>query len=438
VPKLELPIERFELACGAVLLVSQRKDAPVCAVQAHVRGGPALDPKGFEGLAYLTGTLVDQGTARHGEEEIANLLEPAGGEIHGDAGGLGGTIVHDQRPLLFELVAELLTSATYPADKVARQKKRLLDRLLVERDEPRTQGGLLFRNLVYGDHWLGRATYGTLRSVARIDARDLRAHHRRNWVAKRGVIAVCGDVDGESVRRTFERLLRNWKPGTPLDPKPPVFPERAVRIGAFSAARQQVHLYLGHLGIARNDPDYATLVVMDHILGTGPGFTNRISRKLRDELGLAYTVHASIHGSAGLLPGMFTAYIGTSPQHVRTAIDGFLAEIRRIQEEPVELAELELAKSYLIGSFPLGFERAARRAGYMISHEIHKFPADNLDRLLRQFAAVTPDDVRRVARGHLHPDASVVAAAGPIRREELSALFAARARPRRKSAAARG
>src|SRR5439155_19302531 len=84
IPRLVLPIERFELACGAVLLVSPRKEAPVAAAYAHMRGGPALDPPGLGGSAYLVGALADQVTRVHDEEEIANLLEPAGGEISGD------------------------------------------------------------------------------------------------------------------------------------------------------------------------------------------------------------------------------------------------------------------------------------------------------------------------------------------------------------------
>ena len=427
VPALHLPIERIVLDCGAVLLVSRRKGAPVIAVQAHMRGGPALDPRGLEGAAFLTGTLVDQGPAQHSEEQIPQLLEPAGGEIAGDAGGISGTIVTGQWKLLLELMSEMLTSPTYPVERVARQKQRLIDRLTTERDDPRTQGGLLFRELVYGSHWLGRAAYGTLESVARIQAKDLRAYHRKNWVARRAVIAVCGDVEPRAVAREFNRRLRDWKLGDKLQTTPPALPPRAVRVGAFPAKREQVHVYLGHLGITRADPDYAALVVMDHVLGTGPGFTNRISRRLRDELGLAYSVHANIHASAGLLPGMFTAYIGTSPEHVKTAIEGFLREIRRIQDEPVGDEELHLAKSYVIGSFPLGFERAGRRASYMVSAEVHRFPEDNLERLLRQFAAVTAADVQRAARKHLFPDASCLVASGPISRAELQGIVAKRA-----------
>lgn len=426
VPRLDLSFERFPLACGGVLLVSRRRGAPILAVQAHVRGGPALDPDGLEGTAFLAGSLVDQGATKYSEEEMANLLEPAGGEIGGDAGGISGTIVNSEWELLFELVAQQLVCPTYPVDKVARQKKRLLDRLEVEREEPRAQGGMIFKKLVYGDHWLGRAAYGTIESVEKIQVKDLRAHHKKNWVGKRAVIAVCGDVEPALVRRTLDRLLRDWNPGEPLETKKPELPERAVRVGVFPAKRQQVHVYLGHLGIKRDDPDYAALVMMDHILGTGPGFTNRISRVLRDELGLAYSVSANIHASAGLLPGMFTAYIGTSPQHVKTAIEGFLREIRRMQEEPAGSEELEIARNFLIGSFPLGFERASRRASYMVSAELHRFPADNIERLMREFTAVSAKDVQRVARKHLFPDASCLAAAGPIKRAELMKIVARR------------
>lgn len=425
VPAVDVPVTRFELASGATLLVSPRAGASVTAIQAHVRGGPSHDPEGKQGVSYLTGLLADQGTARYSEEEINDLLEPAGGELAGDGSGLGGTIVGDQWGLLVDVLGEVLTAPKYPAAKVARQKQRLLDRLLVERDDPRVQGGRLFRRLVYGDHWLGRPAYGTLESVERIEPADLRRHHRACWVGRRAVIAVCGDVDPRAVRRRFDRALGGWRPGKPLVPKTPVFPPRATRVGAFPADRQQVHLFLGHLGIRRNDPDYAALVVMDHVLGSGPGFTNRVSRHLRDELGLAYSVSANIHGSAGLLPGTFTAYIGTSPQHVPTAVAGFLREMRRIRDEPVGAEELEVAKSYLVGSFPRGFERASRRAGYMISAELHGFPPDYLRRLQEAFVAISADDVRAAAGRHLHPDACCLAGAGPIRAAELKRVLRA-------------
>jgi zinc protease len=419
----ELPVERFALRCGTTLLVSPRRGAPVFAVQAHVRGGHSLDASGLGGTAFLAGRLVDQGARGWTEEEIATRLEPAGGTLSGSSTGISGQIAGEEWRALLECLSACLVAPTYPEAKVELHRKRLLDRLLLERDDPRTQGAWLFRRLVYGKHWLGRPDYGSIESVRRIRRAHLAQHHRRHWFAKRAVIAVSGDVDPLAVKRVLERGLAGWKPGADLPPPDLRFPALERRTAVFPAQRQQVHVYLGHLGIRRTDPDYAALVVMDHVLGTGPGFTSRITRRLRDELGLAYAVNAAIHSSAGVLPGMFMAYIGTSPQHLRVATRGFLAEIERIRTEPVAKEELRLARDYLTGSFALGYERAARRVQTLISAHRNGLPDDHLTQLLRSFETVGVEDVRRVARAHLHPLAACVAVTGPVGSGELAGLL---------------
>jgi zinc protease len=414
VPTVSIPATRYELTCGATLLVHRRPGAPVAAIDAHVRGGPSLDPEGLEGLAYLTGALADQGTRRHDEERLAELLEPHGGDLQGESTGISGSIVAGEWETLGDLVCELLTEPTYPAAAVRRQRERMLRRLANEEADPRRRGSLAFRRMIYGDHWLGRPAYGSSASVAAVEPRHLRAHHRKNWVASRAVIGFCGDAEPEEVRRFFERRLARWRRGAPLEPRTPRFPSPRAALKVVPARRKQVHVFLGHLGIRRSDPDYARLVVMDHVLGQGPGFTDRISRRLRDELGLAYSVSAGISASAGISPGTFTAYIGTSPEHVVTAVEHFLAELRRIRDELVSEEELRMAKDYLSGSFSMGFERATRRASYLVTTEVHGLPEDSLERLPREFEAVTAEELREAARAYLFPDRCCVTAAGPV------------------------
>jgi len=420
----QLPVERFQLACGARLLVSPRKGASVCAVQVHVRGGNSLDPAERLGLAHLTGRLLDQGTKKSSEEELAARLENAGGSLAGGATGLSGQVANERWEMLLDTLCECLTSPTYPADKVERQKQRLIDRLRLDQDDPRVQGAQLFRELVYGTHWLGRPEHGEPETVARIARADLVRFHAREWCAQRMLIAFCGDVEPARVKRLFDARLARFPAGRPLGPVNLDFPPRAPRAGAFAAERQQAHVFLGHLGITRSDPDYAALTVMDHVLGTGPGFTNRVARILRDELGLAYTVHASIGSSAGVLPGTFTAYIGTSPKNLTTSLAGFRREILRIQQELVPADELALAKNYLTGSFALGFERAGRRVQTVISAERNNLPDDHLARLLTAIAAVTAADVRAAAQKHLYPRQSCLAVAGPVTRVAVMKLLA--------------
>lgn len=425
IPAPKLDIESFELSCGARLFVSPRPGAPMTAAQIHIRGGHSLDAEGLGGIAYLTGRLTDQGTRARTAEELALELDPHAGSVSGDSAGVSGQIVSSKWRLLCQRLAQAATAPTYPRARIDLQRGRLLNRLLVEQGDPRAQALLASRRLVYGDHWLGQPHYGKHDSVERIERKHLTAFHRKHWVASRAVIAVCGDVDPEAVRRTFESELGDWKTGKDLGPVDQNFPARKVRTAAFRAKRQQVHLYLGHLGVRIQDPDYPALVVMDHVLGTGPGFTNRISQRLRDQDGLAYTVHAAIHSSSGNLPGAFTAYIGTSPEHTGRALAGFVEEMRRIQDEPVPAQELDVAKSYLTGSFGLGFERSSRRAGFLVSKVRFGLPEDHLESLPARFAAVTADDVQRAAQRHLFPDACCLSAGGPLSKKELRTALAA-------------
>lgn len=427
-PAPHIPVVRTELSCGALLFVSPRPGAPVTAAQIHIRGGHSLDDPELGGVAYLAGRLVDQGTRTRTAEALALELDPHGGSVHGDSSGVSGQIVSSKWKLLCERLAEAVTEPTYPKARFDSQRARLLDRLLVERDDPRAQAMLRFRGLVYGDHWLGRPHYGTADSVASITRRHVTGFHRKHWCAARAIIVVCGDVDPAAVRRVFEAKLKAWRTGRDLGAPDERFPARGARTATFHAKRQQVHLYLGHLGVRVQDPDYPALVVMDHVLGTGPGFTNRISQRLRDQDGLAYTVHAAIHSSAGNLPGAFTAYIGTSPEHTGRALRGFVEEMRRIQEEPVPAAELDVAKSYLTGSFGLGFERSSRRVSFMVSQHRFGLPKDHLEILPAKFAAVTAEDVQRAAQTHLFPDACCLAASGPLKAKEVKDALAAATR----------
>lgn len=428
----DIPRACFDFQNGARLVVSPRAGAPVCAVQVHLRGGHSLDPSGREGTAYLTGALLDQGTVRHKDDEIAALLEPSGGSLTGNSTGLSGVIANEDWKLLVDLMSELATTPTFPAPRVQLQRGRLLSRLEVEQDNPRAQAGKLFRRLVYGDLWLGRPEYGNSESVESIRRGHLTSFHRRNWLPSRVVIAVCGDVAPEAVRGRFSRRLSGWRNAGAIGKLPWTQPAPGPRLDVFQADRQQVHVYLGHLGIRRSEPDYPALVVLDHILGSGPGFTSRVTRRLRDEQGLAYTVHASIAGSAGVMPGLFTAYIATSPENVETAIQGFIEEIRRIRDEPVTSEELQLARDYLLGSFALGFERASSRTQYLIFAERNDLAEDHLRELLACFAAVSVEDIQRVARKHLRPDECCVVAAGPIRRRDLEQIVRRATGKRRK------
>lgn len=423
--RLSIPSESFELACGARLVVSPRPGASVTALVVSIDGGARLDPLGREGLAQFVGSLAVEGTSRHTESEIAERLEPLGGALMGDSGGLSGSVAaggsagHENWRTLLDLASEVLVEPTYPSERFVRRKSIALDRLRIDEAEPRVQVTRLFNTLVYGTgadgtSGIGRPRRGTHTSVSGIEREHLVAAHAENWVASRAIVGVCGDVDPETVRAHLDAALGGWSRGLDAPPIDDRFPPRASRIATFHAEREQVQVLAGHLGIRRLDPRYPALVVMDHVLGTGAGFTDRISRRLRDEEGLAYSVSATTAASSGRVEGVFQASIATSPDKVGAALAGFVEEMERIRVERVRDEELDLAKRYLSGSYALGFEKASRRASQVVTAARLGLPEGHIDQLLEDLMAVTAEDVERVAFEVLEPRALSVAAAGAL------------------------
>jgi zinc protease len=152
---------------------------------------------------------------------------------------------------------------------------------------------------------------------------------------------------------------------------------------------------------------------MDVILGSAPGFTSRVPKRLRDEQGLAYSTFANITSSAGLDPGRFVAYIGTSPENRQRAIDGILGEIRLLVEKGVTEAELRDARQYLTGSFVFHFQTNAQVTHFMVLAKRYGIGFDYAEKFPVLINAVSLEDVARVAKQYLHPDASTVVVVGP-------------------------
>jgi zinc protease len=175
-----------------------------------------------------------------------------------------------------------------------------------------------------------------------------------------------------------------------------------------------LHFFMGHPGIRRNDPDYYKLVVMDYVLGTGAGFTDRLSARLRDREGLGYTVSANITDSAGLEPGAFRCYIGTAPKNFALVKQLFLEEINRIRDEKPTAEEVADVKQYLLGNLPFRLTTSANVADELLYAERHGLGFGYLDDYRKAITAVTPEDVQAVAKKHIDPKRMVLVAVGAV------------------------
>ncbi len=407
---------RVELDNGLKLLMLENRRLPIVVARAFVADIRLLEPAANAGVAALVGDMLEEGTDRHSGPQIATLMEDTGGSLSMSAAGGSLKVLTRDADLGLGLLIECLTRPTFPKEEFEARREQLVAAIADAETQPNTKARQTFNAMVYGDHPYGRPFAGKKEIVTKLTPEDAKAFHSMAFVPNRTTFVLVGDFDAKEMEAKIRALTAGWKRGNaikPMVPAPPVRTKTEVKILS-DATAAQTHVYIGHAGILRSDPDYYKLLVMDNVLGTGPGFTDRLSANLRDRQGLAYTVRATICDSAGDQPGAFTGYIGTFPDKFTWVKDGFLKEFQRIRNEKATTDEVEDAKKYLLGSLAFRLTTNAQVAEELLTAERYGLGFDSLEKYRAAVAAVTVDDVQAAARKHLRPDGVVVVACGPI------------------------
>lgn len=404
---------------GLKVLLVENPSIPTVSLTASVLAGARYDPEAKAGLAIMVSRLLDEGTENRNSLEIADAIESVGGAIETDGSferiiANAGVLTKDV-DLGLELLSDLLIRPIFPQEYVDKEKERTLAEIVSAQDRPQVVAGWAFNELVYQDHPLHRPSHGYPQTVERLTRADLLDFHKRYFVPNNVILSIVGDFRVPELLPKIQKAFGGW------ESKPVVFPtypqpvrQSGKRVKFITMPAQQLNIYLGHLGVTRTNPDYYVLQVLDTILGGGAGFTARIPQRLRDELGLAYTTFASITMTAGLDPGRFIAFIGTSPENMKLATEGLINEIRRIIEEPVTTEELQDAKDYLTGSFVFAFESSPQIARFLVHAEVYGLGFDYVEKYPGYVRAVTVEDISRVAKMYLDSENYTLVVVGPV------------------------
>ena len=343
------------------------------------------------------------------------MIEDVGGQLTLTSGGGSVRVLSPQRHLGLGLLFECLAEPAFPPDAFKRNKDKLLSAIDEAESEPQSRARRAFYAAVYGKHPLSRPALGFRKTVEKLTAADCVDFHKRVFVPNNTVVAIVGDFDSKEVAAEVARLTADWKGAAPtLAALPAVaMPEKFHEQFIEMKDAAQLQFYMGHVGVRRSSPDYYKLLVMDYVLGTGPGFTDRLSARLRDREGLAYTVQANISSSASTEPGIFTCYIGTESKNYDQVKTEFLEELNRIRDTKATKEEVEDAKQYLLGNLPFNFTTDAGVAGQLLYIQRNKLGLTTfMDDFRKGVAAVTPEDVQAVAKKYIDPKRMVLIAAG--------------------------
>jgi zinc protease len=408
-------VTSFTLANGMKVYLLENHELPTVNGMALVRTGNLFDPSDKIGLAELTGTVLRTGgTKELTGDQIDERLENVAASVESQIGETSAQVsffcLKDNTGDVMKVFRDLMVAPEFRQDKLDLAKTYLRGSIARRNDSAPQIASREFQELIYGKD----TPYGArleYEHVSHVQRADLAAFHKRYFFPKNTMLAVYGDFSTSEMKAQLEKLFADW---TAEQPAAPPFPEvrKRPRPGAFLAVKEdvtQTFFKLGHLGGRFDDKDYPALEVMSYILGGS--FSSRLVKKVRTELGYAYSIGAS--WSANFThPGTFVISGSTKSMSTVDSIQAVRTEIDRMRSEPVADAELETAKQTTLNSFVFNFDTPYKTLSRMIRYEYHGYPKDFIFQYQKAIAAVTKQDVLRVAKQYLKPEEFTIAAVG--------------------------
>jgi zinc protease len=402
----KLSAKRIVTENGMTVILQEAHSLPVVNLQVIIKAGAVLDPEEKAGLAHLTASLLDEGTATRSSTQIADAVDFIGAELSAAGGddyaSASLRVLKKDLSTGLELLSDILIRPSFPEPELQRIRQEILGQLIAEQDDPGGVADKAFNQIVFGAHPYHRPSEGTELTLPAIARADVARFYEDYYRPNNTIMTIVGDITESEAADLIKTHFGSW-------------PQKPVPTATFPAAADlekpivklldkdltQANIILGHLGIDRRNPDFYAVTVMNYILGGG-GFASRLMSNLRDNQGLAYGIYS--HFQAGAFPGTFSVSLQTRNAVAQQAIDGVLAELRKIRTMPVTDRELEETKAFLIGSFPLRMDTSAKIANLLAQIEYHNLGLDYAERYPKLIGAVTKTDIQRVAQKYLDPD----------------------------------
>lgn len=413
--------EREVMDNGITLLHSQKSVLPIVTVVVAIKAGSITELPEKAGLANLTADLLNEGTKSRTSKQISDAIEFVGGSLDSSGGAdyitVSLSVLKKDIDLGFDLLSDIILNPAFREEEIKRRKTAIISSIIQQKEEPDVIATKAFNKAVFGENPYGRPVEGTEETVGRITSEDIFSFYKEHYLPNNTIITVVGDLSSSELKSLLEKHFISWqkKDSKEILPSSPALADNS-KVIKIQKTITQANILLGHLGIKRDNPDFYAVSVMNYILGGG-GFASRLMDNIRDNKGLAYDVHSAF--LANKYSGSFEVGLQTKNESANTAIDETLKEMERIRTEQVTDKELNDAKAYLTGSFPLRIDSNKKIAAFLTSVEFYGLGLDYVDNYKKFIEAVTKDDIQRVARKYLNTKNYVLVIVGDLKKAEL-------------------
>ncbi|MGH8853316.1 MAG: insulinase family protein, partial [Telluria sp.] len=418
-PQFTLPQgEAFTLANGLTVIHHHKPGLPLVSSQLVVRSGSAANPPSLPGLAGFTAQMLEEGTATRSAPQIADDIAQLGAFLDtgsdADASSVSLLALRSTFPQALDILADIVQRPAFPSAEVERQRASRIGNLIQQRDEPEAVAAVAAAGALYGGrHAKGYGQLGTEPAIRSVTRDDLAAFWRRHYVPENAALVVSGDITRAELKALVEASFAAWA-GTDAPGggpgEPAATPARLVVVDEPGAG--QTALRVTGIGVARDNPDFPVLQVMNGAFGGM--FTSRLNNNLRETKGYSYGVFSQFRYDR--TPGPFIIAGSVQQNATGASVREVFRELGAIRDTLLPAPELAAARDAQVLSLPGQFETNAEIGASLAELFVYGLPADYYARLPAQLSAVTAAQVQAAARKYLLPEQMKVIAVGDQRR----------------------
>lgn len=403
-PARAIEIQEVTSPGGIEAWLVQEESIPFVALEIVFDGGASLDLPGKRGATNLMMALLEEGSgdldARSFQEAREALAASYGFDAYDDSVSVSAVFLTENRDEAVALLREALINPRFDQDAIDRVRAQVQSILRSDAQDPNSIAGATFDAAAFGDHPYGSSLDGTAETVANLTQDDLFAAHRNALVQGRVYVGAAGDISAEDLGILIDTLIGDLPMDGPALPDPVAFGlEGGTTVVDFETP-QSVALF-GHAGIERDDDDFFAAYLLNEILG-GSGLESRLMREVREKRGLTYGIYTYLVPKD--LTEMYLGQVASANSTIAEAIEVVRDEWAKMANEGVTATELEQAKTYLTGAYPLRFDGNADIAGILVGMQSVGLTPDYIANRNDFVNAVTLEDVNRVASELLDPD----------------------------------